>query len=523
VTTTVLRLAGITKRFGEVLANDGVGLELAAGEIVGLLGENGAGKTTLMSVLFGHYVADAGTIEVAGADGALRPLTPGSPRAALEAGIGMVHQHFTLADNLSALDNIALGTEPLLRPVSRRAEARRALGDLMGRSGLRVDLDAPVRSLSVGERQRVEILKVLHRRARILILDEPTAVLTPQEADELFAVLRGLAARGLAVVLISHKLAEILALTHRVVVLRAGRAVADLPTAAATREDLAELMVGRPVPPAVREPLAPGRPVLELLGVEVADARGRALLRDASLTVREREIVGVAGVAGNGQAGLAGLLAGTHRARRGEVRLLGEDARAWGPADLVARGVARVPEDRHRDGVVGTLSLWENLALPDRRRPEFQRLGWLRRAAARARTREAMAAYDVRAPGPDAPVRLLSGGNIQKLILARELGRRPALILADQPTRGLDVGAVAEVHRRLLDARGRGAAVLLISEDLDELLALADRIAVVHRGRLGDAGPAERLTPRALGLMMGGHEAGAAAAAAAEGERARAA
>jgi general nucleoside transport system ATP-binding protein len=507
VTAPVLRLTGITKRFGDLLANDGIDLELAAGEILAFLGENGAGKTTLMNILFGHYLADAGTIEVAGPDGALRPLRPGAPRAALDAGIGMVHQHFALADNLSAFDNAVLGTESLLRPVSRRVAAREKLEALMARSGLAVDLDAPIRALSVGERQRVEILKALYRDARILILDEPTAVLTPHETDELFVILKGLAAQGLAIVFISHKLGEVLALSRRIVVLRAGKVVAELTAARAGREHLAELMVGRPVPPTVREPLEPGRAVLELEGVDVDHADGRPSLREVGLVVREHEIVGIAGVAGNGQAGLAGLLSGLLRASRGTVRLGDQDASAWQPATFAVRGIARIPEDRERHGVIGEMSLWENLALADRRRPEVQRLGWLRRGAMRAHAGQVMAAYDVRAQGPDARVGLLSGGNMQKLILGRELERDPVFILADQPTRGLDVGAVADVHRRLLAARARGAGILLISEDLDELLAIADRIAVLHRGRLSAALPTEELSTRALGLMMGGHGA----------------
>jgi ABC-type uncharacterized transport system ATPase subunit len=503
----VLRLAGITKRFGDLVANDRIGLELAPGELLALLGENGAGKTTLMNILFGHYLADAGTIEVAGPHGVLRPLRPGAPRAALDAGIGMVHQHFTLADNLSAFDNIVLGTEPLFRPRSRRIAAREKIQLLMARSGLAVDLDAPIRALSVGERQRVEILKALYRDARILILDEPTAVLTPQETDELFVILKGLAAQGLAIIFISHKLGEVLALSHRIVVLRAGKAVAELVTAEAERESLAELMVGRPVPPAVREPLAAGRPVLELESVDVDDASGRPLLREVGLMVREREIVGIAGVAGNGQAALAGLLSGLLGASRGAIRLCGEDASTWQPATFAARGIARIPEDRERHGVVGEMSLWENLALADRKRPDVQHLGWLRRPAMRARASRVMAAYDVRAPGPDARVGVLSGGNMQKLILGRELERTPTFILADQPTRGLDVGALADVQRRLLAARARGAGILLISEDLDELLTLADRIGVLYRGRLSAALPTEQLSVQALGLMMGGHGA----------------
>jgi ABC-type uncharacterized transport system ATPase subunit len=501
----LLRLAGITKRFGALTANDAIDLALGQGEIVGLLGENGAGKTTLMSILFGHYLADEGTIEVAGSDGVLRPLPPGSPKAALAAGIGMVHQHFTLADNLSGLDNIVLGTRPLLSLSQKRRAARRKLRGLMGRSGLDVDLDRPVRSLSVGERQRVEILKVLYRDARILILDEPTAVLAPPEVEELFRILRGLAERGMGLIFIAHKLAEVLALSHRIVVLRGGRRVADLPAAGADRGRLAELMVGRPVPPTIREPLAAGRPVLELAEVEVDDARGRPLLRKATLTAHAHEIVGIAGVAGNGQAGLAGMLSGLRRPRAGMIRLAGRDAGRWDAATFVAEGVARIPEDRHRHGVVGEMSLWENLILADRHDPAVQRLGWLHRGVARERTREVMQAYDVRAPGPETRIRLLSGGNMQKFILGRELEREPSFILADQPTRGLDVGAIAEVHRRLLAARARGAAILLISEDLDELLTLSDRIAVLHRGQLSPARPTEQLTVQALGLMMAGH------------------
>jgi general nucleoside transport system ATP-binding protein len=505
VTAPVLRLEGITRRFGDLVANDAISLTLHRGEILALLGENGAGKTTLMNVLFGHYLADAGTIEVAGPGGVLRPLKPGAPRAALAAGVGMVHQHFTLADNLSALDNIVLGTERLLRPRRRRAAAKAQLASLMRRSGLTVALDTPVRALSVGERQRVEILKALYRDARILILDEPTAVLTPQETEELFRILAGLATAGLAIIFISHKLAEVLALCHRIVVLRAGRVVAGLTRDEADRAKLAELMVGRPVPPTIREPLAAGGPVLELAGIAVDDVRGRPLLRDVELTVREREIVGIAGVAGNGQTGLGGLLSGLLHPAAGEVRLHGRDAGAWDPAGFVGQRVARIPEDRHRYGVVEEMSVWENLALTDRRRPEAQRLGWLRRATLRARASAILAAYDVRAASPDAPIRTLSGGNMQKLILGRELEREPAFILADQPTRGLDVGAVADVHRRLLAARARGAGILLISEDLDELLVLADRIAVLYRGRLSAALPAEQLNVRRLGLMMGGH------------------
>jgi len=504
--TPALRLRGITKRFGALLANDGIDLDLARGEVLALLGENGAGKTTLMSILFGHYVADAGTVEVAGPGGALQPLRPGSPQAALAAGIGMVHQHFALADNLSVFDNIVLGSQPLWRPALRRRAARAKLTALAEASGLTVPLDAMVSGLSVGERQRVEILKALYRDARILILDEPTAVLTPQEAEGLFAVLRRLAGQGLGIVFISHKLAEVLAISRRVVVLRAGRVAAEMATAGVDRAALAEAMVGRAVPETRKRPASPGVAVLALDGVTLRGPGGRTLLDGVSLELRGGEVLGIAGVSGNGQAALAELVSGVARPDSGRVTLFDRPAPVGSPAAMVAAGVGRIPEDRHRDGVVGDMAVWETLALEDYRGRQAQRWALMRRAALRDRARRLIGAYDVRGPGPEARTRLLSGGNIQKLILGRVLERSPGLVLACQPTRGLDVGAVAEIHGRLLAARDRGAGVLLVSEDLDELFALSDRIAVIYRGRLTEPWPAGRLTIRALGLMMAGQE-----------------
>ncbi|WP_328703050.1 ABC transporter ATP-binding protein [Arenibaculum pallidiluteum] len=496
----VLRLAGITKRFGPLLANDGISLELRRGEVLALLGENGAGKTTLMNILFGHYVADAGHVEAFG-----RPLPPGSPRAALDAGIGMVHQHFTLAENLTVLDNVILGTEPLWRPWSDRAGGRRRLLDLASRFGLAVDPDRPVGSLSVGERQRVEILKALYRNARILILDEPTAVLTPQESLGLFATLGRLTADGLSVVFISHKLHEVLAGSQEVAVLRGGRLVARRRTTETTRAELAELMVGRPVTAPRALPLAPGEPVLALAGATVAAPAGPPALDAVDLTVRRHEILGIAGVSGNGQTALADLLSGVAELAAGRMVLLGSEIVAPSARELVRRGVARIPEDRHATGLVPGMAVWENLIAERYREPRFSRWGFQRRGGAMAHARALIARYDVRGPGPAAMTRLLSGGNMQKLILGRTLSERPSLIVASQPTRGLDIGAVTYVQEQLLEARAAGAAVVLISEDLDEILALSDHVAVMVRGRLSPPLPRAEATIQRLGLLMAGH------------------
>ena len=507
----VLSLIGITKRFGPLTANDHIDLDVRAGEIVALLGENGAGKTTLMSILFGHYVADEGTVHIAGADGRLAPLPGGSAEAALSAGIGMVHQHFALAENLTGFENIVLGTRPLWSLKLGGREAREKIERLIAESGLAVDLDVKVAQLSVGEQQRVEILKALYRDVRVLILDEPTAVLTPQEADGLFATVRKLAAKGLAVIFISHKLHEVLALCERVVVLRGGAKVADRPTAGADRAMLAELMVGRAIPPRERPPSTPGAPVLSLRGVSVGAPSARDRLEEADLEVRAGEIVGIAGVSGNGQGALAALVAGLASPRAGEALIAGSRVRRADPAASIAAGVGRIPEDRHRDGTVGALTVAENFVLETIGEPENESFGFMRRADIRARTLAAITAYDVRCPGPDAAIRALSGGNMQKVVLARVLEREPRLVLAHQPTRGLDIGATTDVHRRLLAARARGAGVLLISEDLDELFALSDRIAVVHAGHLSGAMEAEGLDLRTVGLMMAGHGAEEAA------------
>ena len=508
---TVLQLQGITKRFGTLVANDAISLTLQRGEIVALLGENGAGKSTLMSILFGHYVADAGHIEVFG-----QPLPPGQPRAALAAGIGMVHQHFALADNLSVLDNIMAGGTSLARLSLDTAGARRRLLDVAQQFGLQVDPDARVGTLSVGERQRVEILKALYRGARILILDEPTAVLTPAESEALFDTLGQMVAQGLSIIFISHKLGEVLRVSHRVAVLRHGKLVAESATAGCTQAQLAQWMVGHAVTLPERRPAQHvGDSVCSLRQLDSAPAKGkdsRDRLKNVSLELKAGEIVAIAGVSGNGQVALADVLCGVRAVTGGQLTYLGQPL-PRSPVTLVAQGVARIPEDRHGTGVVGDLPVWENAVSERLRTRWFSRLGWVRRKAAQDYAQHVSTTFDVRGGGLHAPARALSGGNMQKLILGRALlppgvdgqpDAAPRLILAHQPTWGVDIGAVHFVQQQLMAARDAGAAVLLISDDLDEVLALGDRIAVMHEGTLTEARPHADWSRASIGLAMAG-------------------
>lgn len=497
----VLRLSGLSKRFGSVVANDDVSLTLHKGEVLALLGENGAGKTTLMNMLFGHYLPDAGSVEVADTNGVMHALPLGHPQAALAAGIGMVHQHFALAENINALDNITLGSEPLRALKRNRAAARSKIEGIIERSGLKAPLDVPVGQLSVGERQRVEILKALYRDARILVLDEPTAVLTPQEADTLFSNIRSMIKDGLSVIFISHKLREVLEFSDRIAVLRHGRKVGEMATADADEGKIARMMVGADTPKVAREALEAGSPVLTLKNVSVAGRSQRETLDGVNLTVNGREILGIAGISGNGQTGLAQVIAGLVQPSSGIVTVEGQEILKPTPARMVEAGVGRIPEDRHHEGIVGAMTVAENMVIERLDDPEIQSLGLLRREAISDNASQLAQAYDVRGPGVDAPARLLSGGNIQKLILARVFERAPKLILANQPTRGLDMGAAATVGRRLLEARARGAGVVLISEDLDEILGLADRIVVIRDGQLTEAQTDDR---EKIGLMMAG-------------------
>ena len=496
----VLRLDQITKRFGALVANDAISLVLRAGEVVALLGENGAGKTTLMNILFGQYVADQGSITAFG-----QPLPPGNPGAALAAGIGMVHQHFTLADHLSVLDNIMLGTRPLWSWRLNRRAAHDKVRALAHDFGLAVDPDARVGGLGVWQRQLVEILKALYRDARVLILDEPTAVLTPQEADALFTTLRRMVARGLSVIFISHKLHEVMAIADRCVVLRHGRVAGEVATSATSPAALAALMVGaevlRPAPP----PGTAGLSRLRLNGVTTPDAEGAPGLKAAMLDLCAGQITGIAGVSGNGQAALSDLVSGLIRPALGRLDIAGNPAPArWTPAAALAAGVGRIPEDRHKAGTIADFTLTENAVLETCRNAPFSRAGWINWRAARAHATAIITKYDVRCPGPDTRIRLLSGGNMQKLILGRVLETAPVVVLANQPVRGLDIGAISYVHSQLIAARDRGAAVLLISEDLDEVMHLSDVIHVMSEGRISAPIPRGGATVAELGLRMAG-------------------
>jgi ABC-type uncharacterized transport system ATPase subunit len=498
-------LRGITKRFPAVLANDQIDFEAAAGEVHALLGENGAGKTTLSNILTGLYRPDEGEIELFGTRTEFH-----SPRDALDAGIAMVHQHFRLVEPFTVAENVVLGDHRdigrsfLLRP--RAIEER--VAELSRRFGLAVDPRAKIWQLSVGEQQRVEILKALYLDARILILDEPTAVLTPQEADALFETIRAMAADGRTIVFISHKLHEVKAVADRVTVLRRGRSVATVPAAETTSRSLAALMVGREVEIGRRRngTRAVGAPVLELEGLGAGGDRGGAVLKDVSLSVRSGEIVAVAGVAGNGQRELAEAIVGIRPRTSGTVRVRGRGLRGSDPRAAIAAGIAYVPEDRLGTGVAPGLSVASNVVLKSYRRAPMSRGPLLRVGQIRELAHRLMRRYDVRASGPHVPAWQLSGGNLQKVVLAREFSGGPGVLVAAAPTRGLDVAGIETVHAYLRDAAANGVGVLLISEDLDEILAIADRIVVMFEGRIVGERDAETATPEDLGLLMAGGE-----------------
>jgi ABC-type uncharacterized transport system ATPase subunit len=475
----ILQLSGITKRFPGIVANDHVDFDLAKGEVHALLGENGAGKSTLMNILYGLYHADEGEIRINGT-----PLRIDSPRDAIDAGIGMVHQHFMLIPVLSVAENIVLAMEPHSGPFLDLGSAEQRVRDLSQRYGLTVDPTARVERISVGQQQRAEILKALYRGAEILILDEPTAVLTPQEAEELFAILRSLQAEGKSIIFISHKLGEVLAIADRITVLRQGKSVDTVPRAGATQEGLARMMVGREVVLRVEKaPAQPGEPLLEVKDLVVVDERGLAACRGASFDVKAGEIVGIAGVDGNGQTELIEALTGLRHPASGTIVVGGKDITKATAREVLDTGVGHIPEDRQVRGLVLDFSLAENLALHDFRTPPESRFGWLFPRRLVERARRLLKEFDVRGGGPETPAASLSGGNQQKVVIAREVSRNPRVLVAAQPTRGLDVGAIEFVHRRLVAERDEGRAILLISFELEEILSLADRIFVIFEGR----------------------------------------
>jgi ABC-type uncharacterized transport system ATPase subunit len=501
--TPALALRGIVKRFPGVLANDRVDLEVDPGEVHALLGENGAGKSTIANVITGLYRPDAGEMRMHG-----RRVEFHSPRDALEAGIFMVHQHFRHVPAFTAAENVVLGFAPGRERRVRldRGAIEREVADVAERYGLGVDPGARAWQLSVGEQQRVEILKALYRDARVLILDEPTAVLTPQESEGLFAALRRMTGEGKTVIFVTHKLNEVMAVADRATVLRAGRSLGTVRTADTSPAELAQLMVGREVLFERREREGPvgDDVVLALDGVGAEGDRGVPALHDVSLTVRAGEIVGVAGVAGNGQRELAEVIAGTRPRTAGTVAVGGRELPSGDSRAPITAGLGHVPEDRMHTGLAPSLSIAENLALRSYRRPPMERASFLRRSRIREHAEEVIAQSDIRAPGPNTPARLLSGGNAQKVILARELAGSPTALVVAAPTRGLDVGATESVRALLATVAREGAGVLLISEDLDELLMLADRIAVMYAGRIVGELDANATDKGQLGLLMAG-------------------
>src|SRR3954449_9522296 len=495
-----LELRGITKRWGPVTANDHVDLELRPGEVHALLGENGAGKSTLMNVVYGLYSPDGGEIFVNG-----KPITLASPREAIEHGIGMVHQHFMLIPVMTVAENIVLASEPKKAGVLLDLDAaEKRVAELSQQFGLAVDPRALVQGITVGQQQRVEILKALFRGADILILDEPTAVLTPQEAQELFAIVESLRSQGKSIIFISHKLNEVLQVADRITVLRRGKRIETVESKGATEEQLARMMVGREVLLRVdKAPAHPAEPELRVEDLHVFDDRGLEAVRGVTFEARAGEIVGIAGVDGNGQSELIDAIAGLRKVAEGRVVVGSTEVQNATPEEALDAGLGHIPEDRQRRGLVLEFSLAENLALHDYDHQPYSRLGWLYPQRMVERARDLLRDFDVRGGGPQTAARALSGGNQQKVVVAREVARDPRVLIAAQPTRGLDVGAIEYVHRRLVEQRDEGKAVLLVSLELDEILSLSDRILVLYEGRLvGEYQPG--VPEEELGIAMTG-------------------
>jgi general nucleoside transport system ATP-binding protein len=497
---SVLELRGITKRFPGIVANDDIDLDLRRGEVHALLGENGAGKSTLMNVLYGLYHPDEGQILIQG-----KPVRIHSPKDAISYGIGMVHQHFMLIPVMTVAENIVLANEPRTAGVLLdQSAARERVLELSRQFNFAIDPGARVENIGVGQQQRVEILKALYRDAKVLILDEPTAVLTPQESHELFEILKRLTAEGLSIIFISHKLNEVLEIADRITVLRRGKKIDSVPRAGATEESLARMMVGREVLLRVEKtPASPAEPRLRIEDLRVLDDRGLEAVRGVSLEVRSGEVVGIAGVDGNGQSELIDAITGLRHPTAGRVLLGDRDISGARPRTVLDEGLGHIPEDRQRRGLVLEFSLAENLVLHDYGKEPASRLGWFFPRRLIQWAAGLLRQFDVRGGGPRTRAAELSGGNQQKVVLAREIARNPRVLIAAQPTRGLDVGAIEFVHKRLVEARDEGEAVLLISLELEEVISLADRILVIYEGRIvAEYGP--DVTEEELGIAMTG-------------------
>jgi general nucleoside transport system ATP-binding protein len=494
-----LEMRGIVKRFPGVLANDHVDFDVTAGEVHALLGENGAGKSTLMRQLYGLYQPDAGQILIDG-----QPIEFRSPADAIRAGIGMIHQHFMLVPTLTVAENVALGLHSSREPRLDLDRVSARIRSLAQAYGLKVDPKVPVWQLAVGEQQRVEIVKALYRGASLIILDEPTAVLTPQEVDDLFVTLRRMASEGHALIFISHKLHEVTAISDRVTALRDGRVVGTRPTKGVMRNELAQMMVGREVKPLAPQALHAGEVRLRVDALHARGDNGTEMLRGVSLDVHAGEIVGLAGVSGNGQRELAECLAGLRKHTSGSIVLNEQDVTNASLHERMATGQAYIPEERMRDGAIREFTVQENLFLHDHVSPKYTHGIFMDFNKMSVRARELVDRFNVKTPRLETPLKNLSGGNIQKLILARELSREPKVLIAAQPTRGVDVGATEYIHQRLLEQRDAGMAILLISEDLDEIQELSDRIAVMYEGQIVGIVDRGAATPEQLGLLMAG-------------------
>ena len=493
----VVRMSGVTKRFLDVTANQDVSFDLYPGEICALLGENGAGKTTLMNILFGYYACDAGEIFIKSEKVALS-----APKDAISRGVGMIHQHFALVPSQTVLENIIVGTASRRGIFLDLASARQALLDLQERFGLQIDPDARVWTLSVGEQQKVEILKALYRNVDILIMDEPTAVLAPAETAELFKTLRSLVIEGRSVVFISHKLNEVMDISDRIVVLRGGAVVAERKT---DSRELANLMVGRELLESIKKTeLAPGAPVLNIRKLNVLNDKKLAAITDLNLNVYQNEILGMAGISGNGQTELSEVLFGIRSPVDGVIQIKDRPLKFGSPAASIQSQMGRIPEDRIDTGLLMDLSVEENLILENHSSAAFQTYGLMKSQKINNFSDDLIRAYNIKTAGRDAITKSLSGGNLQKVMLARELAGEPTLIIASQPTRGLDVGAMEYIHQRLVRERERGAGILLISDDLDEIFALSDRIVVLYEGKIMGEAPGATASREQIGLWMSG-------------------